>query len=73
MTTEASIIMGAALRLRIGKQKELADRMGLKSATLSAQLKEPGGIPFRTLRQYVEATKMSDEEIVRLVRGKGNV
>ena len=70
MTKEATIIMGAALRIRIGKQCELAERMGLLPQTLSYQLKDPGAMPLRTLRKYVKTTAMRDDEIIALVRGQ---
>lgn len=70
MTNEAAIIMGAAMRIRIGKQCELAKRMGLQPQTLSMQLKQPERISLPVLRQYIKATAMRDDEIIALVRGQ---
>ena len=51
-------------------QKSIADDMGVSPATICDWKKDTGTMPLRALRRFVEVANLTDEQILRLVRGK---
>ena len=68
--TEREIIRSARERVGITSDLELMKWTGLKYSTFMHQRRsDPGSYILRELRQIIKVTGMSDEDIVKLVRG----
>lgn len=69
--TEGAVIMGAAIqRQRIGSVPELAERAGIPYQTLYKRLSvDFGSATVDCLRALIKASGMTDEELLKVVRG----
>jgi DNA-binding phage protein len=69
--TEGAVIMGAAIqRQRIGSVPELAERAGIPYQTLYKRLSvDFGSATVDCLRALIKASGMTDDELLKVVRG----
>lgn len=51
-------------------QKDIAYDMGVSPATVCDWKKDTGSMSLKALRRFVEVANLTDEQILRLVRGK---
>ena len=68
MTTTEQIISTAALRLKLGKKKDIAERMGMEYGTFTAHLREPRRINIVWLNEYAKTLHLTDDEILKIIK-----
>ena len=65
-----NLIMSAAARSGLRSQREVADRSAIPRSTLYRRLENPGTLTVSELCLLDHRLKLTDEEIVNIVRGR---
>lgn len=70
MNTETKTIKTAMLRNGIETRKALSEELGMKDQLMRDRFLNPSGIRLYELRSLIESLRLTDAEILTIVKGK---